>query len=41
MDACQVSSPAPEGSFDELVAAMQKDSYWIRFFVRQIGRAHV
>lgn len=34
MDVCQVSSPAPEGSFDELVAAMQKDSYWIRFFVR-------
>ena len=34
MDACTLggAAPAAEGSFDELWAAMQKDSYWIRFF---------
>ena len=39
MDACQVSSPAPEGSFDEHVAAKQKDSYSIRLFVRPCSPA--
>lgn len=36
MASCATGVPAPaqEGSFDELWAAMQEDSYWIRFFVR-------
>ncbi len=31
---CAVGGNEVEGEFQELLAAMQKDSYWIRFFVR-------
>ena len=36
MDACEASAPAlgDQGSFEELVEAMAKDAYWIRFFAR-------
>lgn len=31
---CAVGADKVEGSFQDLRDAMQKDSYWIRFFVR-------
>lgn len=31
---CAVGADKVEGAFQELCEAMQKDSYWIRFFVR-------
>lgn len=31
---CAVGGDKVEGAFQELYDAMQKDSYWIRFFVR-------
>lgn len=36
MDACPAPGPVPaaEGSFDDLLATMQADQYWIRFFAR-------
>lgn len=31
---CAIGNDKVEGEFQELYTAMQKDSYWIRFFVR-------
>ena len=31
---CEVSSPSVNEEFDALYAEMQKNAYWIRFFVR-------
>ncbi len=31
---CAIGNDKVEGEFQDLYAAMQKDAYWIRFFVR-------
>lgn len=34
MSKCEIDNTAGDQSFDEVYAGMQKDAYWIRFFVR-------
>ena len=34
MDACTIEGNTEGASFDELIAEMQSDMYWVRFFAR-------